>query len=245
MLRENFLVQNKIRRTMTSMTKNRKDALSQYDINKSFTIKEAASIVKKITNAKFDATVDISIRLGVDPKKSTEMVRGVVSLPHGTGKEKKVLVVCQANKEDEAKQSGADFFGFDDVIQKIKGGWLDFDVMITTPDCMAKIGPLGKILGPRGLMPNPKTGTVTFDVGKAVTDVKSGKIDFKVDKFGIIHSAIGRVSFSDTQIVENAQELLNSIVKLKPSSVKGSYVKTITISSTMSPGVSIDCHQIN
>ena len=230
---------------MASITKNRKAALSQYDREKLFTIKEAASIVKKITNVKFDATVDMSIRLGVDPKKSNEMVRGVVSLPHGTGKEMKVLVVCQANKEEEAKKSGADLVGFDDFIQKIKGGWVDFDVMITTPDCMAKIGPLGKVLGPRGLMPNPKTGTVTFDVGKAVTDVKSGKIDFKVDKFGIIHSAIGRVSFTDTQIAENAQELLNSIVKLKPSSVKGSYVKTIAMSSTMSPGISIDCRQIN
>ena len=230
---------------MASITKNRKAALSQYDREKLFTIKEAASIIKKITNVKFDATVDMSIRLGVDPKKSNEMVRGVVSLPHGTGKEMKVLVVCQANKEEEAKKAGADLVGFDDFIQKIKGGWVDFDVMITTPDCMAKIGPLGKVLGPRGLMPNPKTGTVTFDVGKAVTDVKSGKIDFKVDKFGIIHSAIGRVSFTDTQIAENAQELLNAIVKLKPSSVKGSYVKTIAMSSTMSPGVSVDCRQIN
>ena len=230
---------------MASITKNRKAALSQYDREKLFTIKEAASIIKKITHVKFDATVDMSIRLGVDPKKSNEMVRGVVSLPHGTGKEMKVLVVCQANKEEEAKKAGADLVGFDDFIQKIKGGWVDFDVMITTPDCMAKIGPLGKVLGPRGLMPNPKTGTVTFDVGKAVTDVKSGKIDFKVDKFGIIHSAIGRVSFTDTQIAENAQELLNAIVKLKPSSVKGSYVKTIAMSSTMSPGVSVDCRQIN
>ena len=216
-----------------------------YDVDNFFTIQEASSIVKKISAANFDATVDLSIRLGVDPKQSNEMVRGIVSLPHGTGKEVKILVVCQADKEEEAKNAGADLVGYEDLIDKIKGGWVDFDVMITTPDCMAKIGPLGKVLGPRGLMPNPKTGTVTFDVGKAVTDVKSGKIDFKVDKFGIIHSAIGRVSFTDTQIAENAQELLNSIVKLKPTSVKGSYVKTIAMSSTMSPGVSIDCRQIN
>ena len=228
-----------------SISKNRKKALSVFDHNNMFTVKEASSIVKKITNVKFDATVDLSIRLGVDPKQSNQMVRGVVSLPHGTGKEMKIAVVCQANKEEEAKTAGADFVGFEDLIDKIKGGWVDFDVMITTPDCMAKVGPLGKVLGPRGLMPNPKTGTVTLDVAKAVNDVKSGKIDFKVDKFGIIHAGIGKVSFTEKQIEENAQELLNAIIKLKPSASKGTYVKTISMSSTMSPGVKIDCRQIN
>lgn len=228
-----------------SISKNRKKALSVFDHNNMFTVKEASSIVKKITNIKFDATVDLSIRLGVDPKQSNQMVRGVVSLPHGTGKEMKIAVVCQANKEEEAKAAGADFVGFEDLIDKIKGGWVDFDVMITTPDCMAKVGPLGKVLGPRGLMPNPKTGTVTLDVAKAVNDVKSGKIDFKVDKFGIIHAGIGKVSFTEQQIEENAQELLNAIIKLKPSASKGTYVKTISMSSTMSPGVKIDCRQIN
>ena len=229
---------------MTSITKKRKQALSEFDNNIFFTIEEAASIIKKITTVNFDATVDMSIRLGVDPKQPNEMIRGVVSLPHGTGKETKIVVICQANKEDEAKKAGADFVGYDDLIEKVKGGWVDFDVMITTPDCMAKIGPLGKILGPRGLMPNPKTGTVTFEVEKAVVDVKSGKIDFKVDKFGIIHTGIGKVSFSDTQIAENAQELLNTIIKLKPSSSRGTYVKTVSMSSTMSPGVKIDCKQM-
>ena len=227
------------------INKNRKHALSEFDINNLFSVKEASSIVKKITNVKFDATVDLSIRLGVDPKQSNQMVRGVVSLPHGTGKEMKIAVVCQANKEDEAKNAGADIVGFEDLINKIKGGWVDFDVLITTPDCMAKVGPLGKVLGPRGLMPNPKTGTVTFDVGKAVNDVKSGKIDFKVDKFGIIHAGIGKVSFTDIQIEENAQELLNAVIKLKPSAAKGTYVKTVSMSSTMSPGIKIDCRQIN
>ncbi len=229
---------------MTSITKKRKQALSEFDSNSFFTIEEASSIIKKITTVNFDATVDMSIRLGVDPKQPNEMIRGVVSLPHGTGKETKIVVICQANKEEEAKKAGADFIGYDDLIEKVKGGWVDFDVMITTPDCMAKIGPLGKILGPRGLMPNPKTGTVTFDVEKAVIDVKSGKIDFKVDKFGIIHAGIGKTSFSDTQIAENAQELLNTIIKLKPSSTRGTYVKTVSMSSTMSPGVKIDCRQI-
>ena len=223
-----------------SISKKRKQALSAFDIDNFFTIEEAASIIKKITTVNFDATVDLSVRLGVDPKQPNEMIRGVVSLPHGTGKETKIVVICQANKEEEAKNSGADFVGYEELIEKVKGGWVDFDVMITTPDCMAKIGPLGKILGPRGLMPNPKTGTVTFDVGKAITDVKSGKIDFKVDKFGIIHAGIGKVSFSDTQIAENAQELLNTIIKLKPSSSRGTYVKTIAMSSTMSPGIKVD-----
>ncbi len=230
---------------MSKITKKRKQALSQYDSEKFFTINEAASIIKNISAANFDATVDMSIRLGVDPKQSNEMVRGVVSLPHGTGKDVKILVICQANKEEEAKSAGADLVGYEDLIDKIKGGWVDFDVMITTPDCMAKIGPLGKVLGPRGLMPNPKTGTVTFEIEKAVKDVKSGKIDFKVDKFGIIHAGIGKVSFTDSQIADNAQELLNTVIKLKPSSSKGTYVKTVSISSTMSPGIKIDCRHIS
>jgi large subunit ribosomal protein L1 len=228
-----------------SISKKRKQALSEFDSDNFFTIEEASSIIKKITTVNFDATVDMSVRLGVDPKQPNEMIRGVVSLPHGTGKETKIVVICQANKEEEANSAGADFVGYEELIEKVKGGWVDFDVMITTPDCMAKIGPLGKILGPRGLMPNPKTGTVTFDVGKAIKDVKSGKIDFKVDKFGIIHAGIGKVSFSDTQIAENAQELLNTIIKLKPSSSRGTYVKTVAMSSTMSPGVKIDCRQIS
>jgi large subunit ribosomal protein L1 len=230
---------------MMSISKKRKQALSEFDSDNFFTIEEAASIIKKITTVNFDATVDMSVRLGVDPKQPNEMIRGVVSLPHGTGKEIKIVVICQANKEEEANSAGADFVGYEELIEKVRGGWVDFDVMITTPDCMAKIGPLGKILGPRGLMPNPKTGTVTFDVAKAITDVKSGKIDFKVDKFGIIHAGIGKVSFSDTQIAENAQELLNTIIKLKPSSSRGTYVKTVAMSSTMSPGVKIDCRQIS
>tara|TARA_B100000902_G_C27217075_1_gene867604 strand:+ start:18 stop:710 length:693 start_codon:yes stop_codon:yes gene_type:complete len=230
---------------MSTITKKRKKALSEYDIDKLFTIQEASSIVKKISNFNFDATIDMSVRLGVDPKQSNQMVRGVVSLPHGTGKEIRILVICQANKEEEAKSAGADIVGYEELIEKIKGGWVDFDVMITTPDCMAKIGPLGKVLGPRGLMPNPKTGTVTFDIGKAVTDVKLGKIDFKVDKFGIIHAGVAKVAFSEVQIAENAQELVNEIIKLKPSATKGTYVKTITMSSTMGPAVKIDCRQLN
>ena len=229
----------------TKLTKKRKESLSKYDSKQFFTIKEAATIIKSMSQVNFDATVDMSIRLGVDPKQSNEMVRGVVSLPHGTGKEIKILVICQANKEEEAKSAGADLVGYEDFIEKIKSGWVDFDVMITTPDCMAKIGPLGKVLGPRGLMPNPKTGTVTFDVGKAVKDVKAGKIDFKVDKFGIIHAGIAKVSFTDNQIADNAQELLNTIIKLKPSSSKGTYVKTVAMSSTMSPSIKIDCRNIS
>tara|TARA_B100000427_G_scaffold304985_1_gene290655 strand:+ start:458 stop:1153 length:696 start_codon:yes stop_codon:yes gene_type:complete len=228
---------------MTNLTKKRKQALSMYDSDNFFTLQEASSIVKKISAANFDATVDLSIRLGVDPKQSNEMVRGVVSLPHGTGKEVKILVICQADKEEEAKNAGADLVGYEDLIDKIKGGWVDFDIMITTPACMGKIGPLGKVLGPRGLMPNPKTGTVTFDIGKAVQDVKAGKIDFKVDKFGIIHAGIGKVSFAENQIMENAKELLNTVIKLRPNSTKGTYVKTISMSSTMSPSINIDCRQ--
>ena len=228
-----------------SISKKRKQALLEFDSNNFFTVKEASVIVKKISNVNFDATVDMAIRLGVDPKQSNQMVRGVVSLPHGTGKETKIVVICQSDKQEEAKTAGADFVGYEDLLEKVKGGWVDFDVMITTPDCMAKIGPLGKVLGPRGLMPNPKTGTVTLDVSKAVQAVKAGKIDFKVDKFGIIHAGIGKVSFKENQIEENAMELLTTIVKLKPSSARGTYVKTITMSSTMSPGIKIDCRQIN
>ena len=228
-----------------SISKKRKQALLEFDSNNFFTVKEASVIVKKISNVNFDATVDMAIRLGVDPKQSNQMVRGVVSLPHGTGKETKIVVICQSDKQEEAKTAGADFVGYEDLLEKVKGGWVDFDVMITTPDCMAKIGPLGKVLGPRGLMPNPKTGTVTLDVSKAVQAVKAGKIDFKVDKFGIIHAGIGKVSFKENQIEENAMELLTTIVKLKPSSSRGTYVKTITMSSTMSPGIKIDCRQIN
>ena len=227
------------------ISKQRKKALLEFDSSNFFTLQEASSIVKKITNLKFDATIDIAIKLGVDPKQSNQMVRGVVSLPHGTGKETKIIVVCQANKEEEAKKAGADVVGYEELIEKIKNGWVDFDVMITTPDCMAKIGPLGKVLGPRGLMPNPKTGTVTFDIAKAVQEVKAGKIDFKVDKFGIIHAGIAKSSFTAIQIEENAKELLNTVVKLKPSSARGTYVQTISMSSTMSPGVKIDCRQIN
>ena len=230
---------------MGKLTKNRKLSGAKVDNSKLYNLEEACSMLKDITTTKFDASVDLAVRLGVDPKKANEMVRGVVSLPHGTGKEIRILVICQANKEEEAKSAGADIVGYEELIEKIKGGWVDFDVMITTPDCMAKIGPLGKVLGPRGLMPNPKTGTVTFDIGKAVTDVKSGKIDFKVDKFGIIHAGVAKVSFSEVQIAENAQELVNEIIKLKPSATKGTYVKTITMSSTMGPAVKIDCRQLN
>ena len=229
---------------MSKLTKNRKSVIEKIDNSKLYSLEEACTLLKDVTTTKFDSSVDLAIRLGVDPKQSNEMVRGVVSLPHGTGKEIKILVVCQANKEEEAKSAGADLVGYEELIEKIKGGWVDFDVMITTPDCMGKIGPLGKVLGPRGLMPNPKTGTVTFDVGKAVQDVKSGKIDFKVDKFGIIHTAIAKVSFTEDQIAENTQELLNTVIKLRPNSIKGTYIKTISMSSTMSPGIKIDCRQI-
>ena len=230
---------------MAKLTKNRKVSIEKVDSDKSYTIEEASSLVKEITTTKFDSSVDLAVRLGVDPKKANEMVRGVVSLPHGTGKSMKLLALVTPDKEDEAKKAGADLVGLDEYIEKIKKGWVDVDVIVTMPSVMGKLGPLGKVLGPRGLMPNPKTGTVTFDVGKAVTDVKSGKIDFKVDKFGIIHAGIGKVSFSDTQIAENAHELLNTIIKLKPSSSRGTYVQTVAMSSTMSPGVKIDCRQIS
>ncbi len=225
---------------MAKLTKNQKLALAKYDKDATYTLADAARIVKDITTSKFDASVDIDVRLGVDPRKANQMVRGIVTLPHGTGKTISVLVLCTPEKEEEAKAAGADYVGLDEYIQKIKEGWTDVDVIITMPSIMPKVGALGRILGPRGLMPNPKTGTVTMDVGKAVQEVKAGKIDFKVDKFGIIHAGIGKVSFEQEQLIENAKELLATIVKLKPSSSKGTYVKSVFMSSTMSPGVRID-----
>jgi large subunit ribosomal protein L1 len=225
---------------MSKLTKNRKLALEKLDKDKQYTISEAAGLVKEMTKTKFDASVDIDVRLGVDPRKANQMVRGVVTLPHGTGKEVKVLVLCTPEKEDEAKEAGADYVGLDDYIEKIEKGWTDMDVIITMPPVMAKIGKLGRVLGPRGLMPNPKSGTVTMDIGKAVSDVKMGKIDFKVDKYGIVHTSIGKVSFTAEKISENAREFVNTIIKLKPSSAKGTYIRSIYLSSTMSPGVKID-----
>ncbi|MCX7955110.1 MAG: 50S ribosomal protein L1 [Bacteroidales bacterium] len=225
---------------MKKLTKNQKAVLAKYDRTKVYSLQEASELVKKISYTKFDASVDLDIRLGIDPRKSNQMVRGVVTLPHGTGKTTRVLVLCTPDKEKEALEAGADYVGLDDYIEKIKNGWLDVDVIIATPNVMAKIGALGKILGPRGLMPNPKSGTVTMDVAKAVKDVKAGKIDFKVDKYGIIHTSIGRVSFTPQQIYENALELLTTVIKLKPSSAKGTYIKSIYMSSTMSPGIKID-----
>jgi len=225
---------------MSKLTKNRKLALEKLDKDKQYTIGEASGLVKEMTSAKFDASVDIDVRLGVDPRKANQMVRGVVTLPHGTGKDVKVLVMCTPEKEDEAKEAGADYVGLDDYIEKIEKGWTDMDVIITMPPVMAKIGKLGRVLGPRGLMPNPKSGTVTMDIGKAVKDVKMGKIDFKVDKYGIVHTSIGKVSFSAEKISENAREFMNTIIKLKPTSAKGTYIKSIYLSSTMSPGVKID-----
>jgi len=225
---------------MTKLTKNRKLALSKLEADKQYRLVEAAALLKDITTTKFDSSVDIDIRLGVDPRKANQMVRGVVTLPHGTGKVTRVLVLCTPDKEEAARQAGADYVGLDDFIEKIKGGWTDIDVIITMPTVMAKVGALGRVLGPRGLMPNPKSGTVTMDVDKAVKEVKQGKIDFKVDKFGIIHSSIGKVSFAPEQLVDNAQEFINTIIKLKPSSAKGTYVKSVYISSTMSPGLQID-----
>lgn len=225
---------------MAKLTKKQKDALSKYDPSQQYSLAEASSIVKEITSSKFDASVDLDIRLGVDPRKADQMIRGVVALPHGTGKEIKVLVLCTPEKEEEAKQAGADYVGLDDYIAKIEGGWTDIDVIITMPNVMAKVGRLGRVLGPRGLMPNPKSGTVTLDVGKAVKEVKAGKIDFKVDKFGIIHASVGKVSFSTEKLQDNANELLQTISKLKPTTSKGTYFRSIHLSSTMSPGIDID-----
>lgn len=230
---------------MATITKNRKAVAGKFDPTKAHTLVEAADVVKKITTTKFDASVDIAVRLGVDPKKSNQMVRGTVSLPHGTGKDVRVLVLCTPDKEAEAKAAGADHVGLAEYIEKIKGGWTDVDVIITTPSVMGQVGALGRILGPRGLMPNPKTGTVTMDVGKAVTEKKAGNIDFKVDKAGIVHTSIGRVSFDAQQLAENAQELISTLVKLKPSAAKGTYVKSIFISSTMSAGVQVDTRSAN
>lgn len=230
---------------MAKLTKNRKKALSLVDSNKTYELIEAADLLKKISFAKFDESVDVNIRLGVDPRKADQMVRGSVQLPHGVGKTVRVLVLCTPDKEDEAKNAGADMVGLDDYIEKIKQGWTDVDVIVCTPNVMGKVGALGRILGPRGLMPNPKTGTVTLDVGKAVTDVKAGKIDFKVDKTGIVHTSIGRISFSSDKIADNAKEFLQTVVKLKPSSAKGIYVKSIYLSTTMSPGLKLDSSKFN
>ena len=229
---------------MAKLTKNQKVAYAKVDLNKSYTLQEASKLVREISFTKFDASVDLSVRLGVDPRKANQMVRGIVTLPHGTGKTVRVLVLCTPDKEQEAKDAGADFVGLDEYIQKIEGGWTDVDIIITMPSVMAKVGKLGKILGPRNLMPNPKTGTVTNDVGKAVTEVKAGKIDFKVDKSGIIHASIGKVSFDAQKLSDNAHELLSTIVKLKPSAAKGAYMKSISISSTMSPGIAVDSKSI-
>lgn len=230
---------------MTKQTKNRKLALEKFERGKLYRLIEAADLVKKITTTKFDASLDLDIRLGIDPRKSNQMVRGVVTLPNGTGKETRVLVLCTSDKEDEAKKAGADFVGLDKYIGKIKDGWLDVDVIITMPQVMGKIGPLGRFLGPRGLMPNPKSGTVTDDIGKAVSEVKRGKIDFKVDKYGIVHASIGKVSFEPKKIVENAREFINTVVKLKPPAAKGTYIRSIYLSSTMSQGIKIDAKAFN
>lgn len=225
---------------MARVNKKRKAVLAKIDRAKSYSLTEAASLVKEISNAKFDASVDIAVRLGVDPRKANQMVRGSVALPHGTGKDVRVLVLCTPDKEAEAKAAGADHVGLDDYINKIKAGWTDIDVIITMPSVMGKVGALGKVLGPRGLMPNPKTGTVTMEIGKAVTETKAGKIDFRVDKYGIIHSSVAKVSFDPKKIEENANELLQTIVRMKPSSAKGAYIKSVYMSSTMSPSIAID-----
>jgi large subunit ribosomal protein L1 len=222
------------------VSKKRKEALSKYEPTKSYTLEEATGIVKEISTTKFDETIDLAVRLGVDPRKANQMVRGSVSLPHGTGRDVRVLVLCTPDKEAEATEAGADFVGLDEYIEKIKNGWTDVDVIITTPNVMGKVGALGRILGPRGLMPNPKTGTVTMDVAKAVTDVKAGKIDFKVDKYGIVHATVGKSSFEATKIRENAHEVIQTLIKLKPSAAKGIYIKSISISGTMTPSVKVE-----
>jgi large subunit ribosomal protein L1 len=225
---------------MAKLTKKQKEAQSKVEVNKTYTLAEASALVKEITSVNFDPSVDLAVRLNVDPRKANQMVRGVVTLPHGTGKDVKVLALVTPDKEAEAKEAGADFVGLDEYLEKIKGGWTDVDVIVTMPSVMGKLGPLGRVLGPRGLMPNPKTGTVTMDIAKAVSDIKSGKIDFKVDKYGIVHAAIGKASFDAEKIAGNAKELLTTLVKLKPSVTKGVYIKSIHLSSTMSPGVPID-----
>ncbi|MBU3658323.1 MAG: 50S ribosomal protein L1 [Flavobacteriales bacterium] len=230
---------------MKRVSKKRKEILAKFDLSKAYTLTEACDLVKGISTTKFDASVDICVRLGVDPRKANQMVRGTVALPHGTGKDVKVLVLCTPDKEAEAVEAGADFVGLDDYIAKIKAGWTSVDVIITMPSVMGKVGALGRILGPRGLMPNPKTGTVTMEVGKAVQEVKAGKIDFKVDKYGIIHSSIGKTSFEGEKIRENAHELIQTLIKLKPSAAKGTYIKSVYLSATMSPGIQIDAKSVN
>jgi large subunit ribosomal protein L1 len=230
---------------MAKLSKKRKSAAGKVDKNKHYTLKDASTLVKEVNTAKFDASVDLHIRLGVDPKKADQQVRGTVSLPHGTGKTKKVLVLCPPDKEEAAKAAGADFVGLDEFVQKIEGGWTDVDVIIATPSVMPKIGKLGKILGPRNLMPNPKTGTVTNDVAAAITEVKGGKIAFKVDKAGIVHASIGRVSFTPEKIAANGQELINTIIKLKPSAAKGIYLKGVSLASSMSPGIAVDTKSVH
>ena len=225
---------------MSKLTKNQKAAYAKVEPHKAYKLSEAASLLKEITFTKFDASVDIDVRLGVDPRKANQMVRGVVTLPHGTGKTVRVLGLCTPEKEAEAQAAGADYVGLDEYVEKIKGGWTDVDVIICTPNVMGKVGALGRILGPRGLMPNPKTGTVTMDIAKAVAEVKAGKIDFKVDKYGIIHTSVGKISFTPEQIIDNAKEVVNTIIKLKPSAAKGTYVLSIYLSTTMSPGLQID-----
>ena len=225
---------------MGKLTKNKKSVSDKFEPNKLYSVEEASSLIKEITTTNFDASVDLAVRLGVDPKKANQMVRGVVSLPHGTGKDMKVLALVTPDKEQEAKDAGADFVGLDEYLDKIKSGWTDVDVIVTMPSVMGKLGPLGRVLGPRGLMPNPKTGTVTMDISKAVSEVKAGKIDFRVDKTGIIHASIGKVSFDADKIYENSLELIENIIKLKPNSSKGVYLKSISMSSTMSPGINID-----
>lgn len=225
---------------MGKLTKNRKEALAKFDKNATYSLADAIQVVKKITFTKFDSSVDLDIRLGVDPRKANQMVRGSVTLPHGSGKTVRVLVLCTPDKEQEARNAGADHVGLDDYIEKIKGGWTDVDVVITTPNVMPKVGPLGRILGPRGLMPNPKTGTVTMEVEKAIKEVKAGKIDFKVDKTGIIHASVAKVSFDNNKILDNAKEFIQTVIKLKPSAAKGTYVKSIFLSSTMSYGIQVD-----
>ncbi len=229
---------------MKRISKKRKEVLSKVDLEKAYSLSEACNLVKSITTTKFDASVDIAVRLGVDPRKANQMVRGTVALPHGTGKDMKVLVLCTPDKEAEATAAGADYVGLDDYIAKIKGGWTDVDVIITMPSVMGKVGALGRILGPRGLMPNPKTGTVTLDVAKAVQEVKAGKIDFKVDKNGIVHTSVGKVSFEGSKLQENASELILTLLKLKPSAAKGTYIKSIALSSTMSAGIQIDTKSV-
>ncbi|HEY9221481.1 MAG: 50S ribosomal protein L1 [Lutibacter sp.] len=229
---------------MAKLTKKQKEAHAKIDKNLAYSLKDASALVKEITSVNFDASIDIAVRLGVDPRKANQMVRGVVTLPHGTGKDVKVLALVTPDKEAEALEAGADYVGLDDYLQKIKDGWTDVDVIITMPSVMGKLGPLGRILGPRGLMPNPKTGTVTMDVAKAVKEVKAGKIDFKVDKTGIVHAGIGKASFDAEQIIDNAHEIINTLVKLKPTTAKGTYIKSIYLSSTMSPGVNIDTKSV-